>query len=266
MSGGSFTALVLAGSRGPGDPVALHAGRSHKAEVPVAGVPMLVRVVRTLERAPAVGRIALCVGDRGLIDGLPELAQRVNAGTVALTPAGTTPSDSVRRALDAIDRPFPLLVTTADHPLLTVSMVEEFCAAAAQSDVDVAIGVAPTSAVRAAYPEAVRTYYRFAGEGYSGCNLFAFKRPAAVRAAEFWSAMERHRKRPWRLVAAIGPSTLLRYLLGRLTLDTALALLSRRMGATLGAVVLTSADAAIDVDKPADLELAETILKRRAGV
>ena len=42
---------------------------------------------------------------------------------------------------------------------------------------------------------------------------------AARKAAAFWSEMERHRKRPWRLVAAIGPMTLLRFVTGRLTLD-----------------------------------------------
>ena len=36
-----FTALILAGSRGPDDPVARQAGQTHKALVPVAGVPMV---------------------------------------------------------------------------------------------------------------------------------------------------------------------------------------------------------------------------------
>jgi CTP:molybdopterin cytidylyltransferase MocA len=76
--------------------------------------------------------------------------------------------------------------------------------------------------------------------------------------------MERHRKRPWRLVAAIGPLTLLRFLAGRLTLDAALRRLSRIVGATVRAVDMPFAEAAIDVDKPADLALAERILAQRA--
>ncbi len=87
---------------------------------------------------------------------------------------------------------------------------------------------------------------------------------AAAPAAAFWSHLERHRKRPWRLIAAVGPAALLRFLLGRLSLAGALAILSRRAGARIAPVVMPFAEAAIDVDKPADLTLAEAILRRRA--
>ena len=66
-----FTALVLAGSRGAGDPVARAAGVAHKCLVPVAGVPMAVRVVETLAACPSVGRIALALEDPALLDDLP---------------------------------------------------------------------------------------------------------------------------------------------------------------------------------------------------
>ena len=62
---------------------------------------------------------------------------------------------------------------------------------------------------------------------------------------------------------AFGWRPLLAYLLGRLTLDDAMARASNVIGARVAAVVLPYAEAAIDVDKPADLELVETILARR---
>ncbi|HZF36268.1 MAG TPA: NTP transferase domain-containing protein, partial [Candidatus Angelobacter sp.] len=64
-----FTALILAGSRGPDDPVARQAGRTHKALVPVGGVPMLLRVLRTLRQTPSIGRLALCI-DRPALEQL----------------------------------------------------------------------------------------------------------------------------------------------------------------------------------------------------
>ena len=74
-TGGPFTALVLAGSRGPTDPVAAAAGLPHKALVPVAGRPMLLRVIDTLrqcpEPRPEIGRIVLCLEDSSLLDRLP---------------------------------------------------------------------------------------------------------------------------------------------------------------------------------------------------
>jgi GTP:adenosylcobinamide-phosphate guanylyltransferase len=51
---GGLSAIVLAGSRGPDDPVARAAGLQHKALVPVAGVPMLQRVLDTLAAVPRI--------------------------------------------------------------------------------------------------------------------------------------------------------------------------------------------------------------------
>ncbi len=75
---------------------------------------------------------------------------------------------------------------------------------------------------------------------------------------------ERHRKRPWRLVSAVGPGALLQFLLRRLDLDAAFAHLSRAAGAVVRPVALPFAEAAIDVDGASDLELATQILGARA--
>jgi CMP-N-acetylneuraminic acid synthetase len=64
-------------------------------------------------------------------------------------------------------------------------------------------------------------------------------------------------------VRGFGWRPLVLYLLGRLSLDDALARASRVIGAKIAAVVMPQPEAAIDVDKPADLELVETILARR---
>ena len=255
-------ALVLAASR-PQDPVARHAGQSHKALVRVAGVTMLIRVLRTLQQSHSVGKIAVCLEAGAPVAGAePELDALIAHGAVTLIDAVASPSRSVLRALDRL--PLPLLVTTADHPLLSAAMVDRFCDAV-PADADAAVAVVSASLLQRSYPGAIRTYYRFAGEGYSGCNLFLLQSPKALRVVQFWARLEQHRKRPWRLIAEVGPAALLRFLLGRLDLDGAMRHLSGRAGASVRAVELPFAEAAIDVDKPADLELAETILAHRAG-
>ncbi len=257
----SVIALVLAGSRGPTDPVANHAGLPHKALVPVAGVPMLLRVVRALRDTPLVRQIVLCI-EPALLDADPAVTAELRRDSLRFIPADRTPGLSVLRALDEIAEPFPLLVTTADHPLLTPAIVGHFLAAA-PTDADISLGLATASIIGTAYPDAHRTYYRFAGEGYSGCNLYLLRRPAARRAVSFWAGIERFRKQPWRLVLAIGPLTLGRFLLGRLSMEEALRRLSALAGASVRAVELPFAEAAIDVDKPSDLVLAEAILAKR---
>ena len=252
MSG--FGALVLAGGR-PDDPLARQAGVATKVLVPVAGRPMVAWVLDALRAAPSVERIALSIGDTVQVDG-PDIRR---------VPLAGSPEASVLSALDSLAAPTPLLVTTGDHPLLTAEMIERFCAAL-PADADAVVALATESVIGAAYPETRRTYFRFAGEGYSGGNLFALRTPAARGLIEAWASLGRHRKRPWRLVSAVGPAALLRFLVGRLSLEAAMERLSRLAGCRVRAVALPFAEAAMDVDKPPDLALAEAILARRPPV
>jgi GTP:adenosylcobinamide-phosphate guanylyltransferase len=235
----------------------------HKCLAPVSGVPMLVRVVETLVGSPSVGQIAVALEDPALLDELPTLRPLCESGRCTALATGATPSLSVLRALDELPQPLPWLVVTGDHPLLTPEMVEHFCEAARRTGADLAAGLTPASAIRAAYPEAQRTYLRFRDEYYSGANLYALLSSEARRAIAFWRRAELERKRPWRLVRAFGWRPLLAYLLGRLTLDAAMQRASRITGAHVAAISLPFPEAAIDVDKPADLELVEKILAER---
>lgn len=257
-----ITAIVLAGSRGPADPVAAAAGVSHKALAPVAGVPMLARVLASLAAVPRIGRVIVLIERPELVLEHPAFAPFLARGSLTVLPAAAAPSRSVLAALDAVPAPFPCLVTTADHPLLTPAMVEHFWTNLPPG-VDAAVGLARSEMIHAAYPGTRRTYLRFRDGAYSGCNLFALRTAAARSVVSFWRRVEQDRKTPWRMIRTLGPGTLLSYALGRLRLDTALAAFSQRTGATLAAVDLPFADAAVDVDRPGDLLLADAILAER---
>ncbi len=260
MSGaaaGPFTAVILAAGRGPDDPVAAAEGVSHKCLVDIGGKPMLQRVIDALAGAASVGRIVVCIDDRAVLAAV--------AGHDDVVASTATPGLSVLRAVEAPGSAWPLLITTADHALLTSDLVDAFCAQSLAADADVTAGLAAAAVVRAGYPEARRTYLPFRDGGYSGCNLFALLNENGVGAVRFWRRVERHRKRPWRLIAVFGPQALLLFALRRLTLDQAFARASQRFGARAKAVRLTVPEAAIDVDKPADLALARRVWASRAA-
>ncbi len=257
MNARPFTALVLAGRRGGEDPVARHCGVEHKCLARVGGVPMLARVLDTLAASPGVDRIFVALEDPAILDRLPDIPP-----CIAL-PSMATPSLSVLRALDEVEAGLPMLVTTADHALLSAAIVGHFGTAARATGADVVAGLTAAQVIQKAYPDTQRTYLRFRDAHYSGANLFALMTPEAPKAAAFWRRVEQDRKRPWRMIRAFGVGPLLAYLLGRLTLDDALARASAIIGARVAAVRLPFAEAAIDVDKPADLELVNAILARR---
>ena len=84
--------------------------------------------------------------------------------------------------------------------------------------------------------------------------------PRAIAAVELWRRVEADRKRPWRIVRRLGIGLLIRYALGRLTLGEAIAHLGRKAGLDAAAIPCPYGLAAVDVDKPADLDLVRAIV------
>ena len=261
MSGagsGTLTALILAGSReGAADPMAVSAGVSHKALLPAGGVPMLLRVIRTLQACPEVGRIVVSAQD---CDAL--LAPFKAARPVLPRSAAASPSRSVAAVLEEFG--VPLLVTTADHALLTPEIVAGFLRAA-DPGADACAAVVRSTVVQAAYPATRRTWLRFRDGSFSGANLFLLRTPRAARAVQLWQRVEQQRKHPLAMARAVGPLALLCHASGLVTRRGMLRLLERRVGARLAIIELQIAEAAIDVDCPGDLALVEAVLARHAA-
>jgi len=225
---------------------------------------MLLRVVRALRTAGHFDRLHVSIEAPERLEALPELAALIRSRELVVHASADSPSRSVLAVLrEREDEPF--LVTTADHALLTPEMLDFAVGASARSRADLLVGFVARSVVQARYPASPRTYFRLRGEAWTGANLFVFRTAASRRAAEFWRRAERHRKRPWRLVTAIGPGLLASYFLGRLDLDAALARASSRIGARVQALPLPFAEAAIDVDREADRVLVESILAQRSS-
>ena len=258
-----FSAIILAADRGPEDPVAQAAKVSCKALTPVCGRVMVLRVLEALGEARQVGARMLVGPAVSSLEENVELNSLVRTGEVQWLTPQTTPSSSALTALQSLPEEAPVLVTTADHALLTPKMVDHFCEMARRSGCDVLAGVARYDLIAEAFPKAKRTVTKLKDGGYCGCNLFAFMTPKARLAADFWRKVENERKKPFRVIKVIGWITVLRYLLGALTMQQALGSLSKRMRLQAGVVEMPFAEAAVDVDKVDDWRLVESILAKR---
>lgn len=248
----AFTALVLAGSRGEPDALSAYAGVSHKGLIELGGRTLLERVITALSGAGAT-HIGVSTADPGII----ALLEKINvAATLEALPASPSPSLSVRQGAEALG--LPVLVTTVDHALLQPEWVIRFLNDVPEA-ADVAALLAPEAAVRAAAPQTQRSYMRFADGRYSGCNLFYLRNARALNVIDLWRRIETHRKQPWKIAAMLGPAMLIGYLAGRLTLDQAVARLGAKAGVAAAAVRTPYGLAAVDVDKPADLDLVRQI-------
>lgn len=235
-------ALILAGSRTGGDPLAAAAGVTHKGLIEVAGRTMLERVANALTCA-GFEKIAVSTGSGPLAD----LAVALDLHIIA---AEDGPSRSVAAALEQLGA--PLLVTTVDHALLAPSWIDAFIGGVPDG-VDLAALLARRETIEREVPGSRRTYFRFADGEWSGCNLFYLATPRARTGLALWTDVEADRKRPWRIVRRLGVRQLLRYVFGTLTLAEGVAHLGALAGIKATAVETPFGLAAVDVDTVADL-------------
>ena len=245
-------AVVLAGSRPGHDPVASSENVCCKALVDVCGATALSRVIDALNAAGIERIVVMC--DPGPVS---QAAATQGAETMA---AGTGPSASVTQALNLLGA--PLLVATADHPLLRPEWIRQFLSDA-PLDADVVTMMASRDKVEAAIPGSRRTWLKFSDGHWSGCNLFLLRTEQARRALLVWRQVEKDRKRPWRIARRIGPITLARYVCGMLSSDEAFARLGRMMGIKARVATATNGLAALDVDTVADLQMVRGIMNAR---
>ncbi len=246
------TALVLAGTRPGGDPLALEMGVEHKALIEVDGTPMLTRVVSALQQAGIERVIVSCNAPA-----VRELALSLKAESIA---SKGGPSASALAAFELAGA--PMVVTTSDHALLQPGWVRQLLTDT-PAHADVAFMLAERRVVERDVPDTERTYWRFADGQWSGCNLFYLRTAEARRAIEMWSVVENQRKRPWRIAARLGPSTLLSLAVGRLGVDAGIARLGDRIGVKVSHVAASNGLAAVDVDKRADFDFVQQWLARR---
>ena len=255
-----WTALLLAGQRPGENAFAAGHGVAAKALIPVLGEPMLGRVARTLLAAPSIRSVVILAQDpERLIGG--DLSWLDSEPRVSLAEAGDGISQSILGVAGTARAPWPLLVVTADHVLLTTNMVEDFLGAVGGEDLAVALVERRT--VEARYPATRRTWIRFSDGDFTGANLFALCCAAARPALSVWAEVEQDRKKAMAVLWKVGPLVALRAATRTISLDGALAHVARRAGLSARAIRLPQAEAAIDVDKPEDLRLAERILAAR---
>lgn len=244
----SVHAIILAGQRPGPDALCEHAKVAFKADIPIGGIAMVERVGQALRGAN--------VAEPFVLSGYPK-----DRDGFELVPGGRGPADSALIA--ASGGAFPALLTTCDHALLTSEMVDTFVQHSQASGADFTVGLATEAVIQSAYPATKRTYLRFADQAVSGCNLFYLANDRALEAIRFWQTAQDFRKDPLKLAKTVGLGLGIKYASGRLSLAGAFAAVSKKLQITAEPILLPFAEAAIDVDKPADLALVEDIIAAR---
>ncbi len=218
---------------------------------------MIYHVVRTLHVSPHIGKIVI------LSQEIEHLRPAVDAaGGAILVESQNSISLSIKAQAETLGFSAPLLVTTADHPLLTVEMIDEFIR---NADGDLAVAMVERQNMLKKFPDAQRTWLRFSDGAWSGANLFGLMSQKSSLALDLWVDAEQDRKKAWRLFLHFGLLLAARALTRSIGLNQAMAKAGKRLGLKAKLVSLTDPVAAIDVDKLSDHVLAENIMAKRAA-
>ncbi len=259
-----MTALVLSASRqGAEDAVAQLQQATHKCLVEIDGMVMLERVVRELKASAHIGRIIVSIESEDLLRQTPALAEMFAAGEIEFTQSQSDLFQSVTHAVNTIEAPYPLLISTGDNALHTTEMVDHFCTQVWSGESDAAVAMTPADVILKAYPDGKRAFHDLRDGGWSSCNLYAVLSDKAVEAARAFETGGQFGKKPERILKAFGLGFLIKYKFSLATLDGLAAHLSKRWNIKLTPVRMPFADAPIDVDNVGDFHRTEKILQAR---
>jgi len=253
-------ALVLAGAppEAP-DPLAVIEGVPRKALIDIHGRPMLRWVLRALRGSGRVNHLIVLGGE-------PEDIAGVEGPIECLSLQGKL-LDNVLAGLQRLIVLNPkaelALIACCDTPLLTPAMVNYFIDACLAVEADFYYPIVERSVMEGRFPGSARTFVPLRDGRFCGGDMVMVRVNAALTQQELIRDLLARRKSPWRQARLIGVSTLIKFLLRRLSLAEAERIGSRALGIRGKAIISPYAELGMDVDKPHQLAIARQALAAR---
>ncbi len=255
-------AIVLAGGHPrPEDPLYAYTQGQPKALLDLADKPMLQWVFDALNQSQAVTGVrvfgvepdaypwrldkpAHFYPDQGsmlqnILRGLHDIAQQAEPDT-------------------------PVLLVSGDVPTVTGQVLDWVVTNAQRyPDLDVLYHVVERQTMERRFPGVQRTYLRLKDVEVCGGDVNLVRVRAGQRDDDLWERIIASRKSPLKQAALLGWRVLLGVLLRRYTLEDAARAAAQRLGVPGTAVLSPYAELAMDVDKPAHVEIVRRDLAAR---
>jgi CTP:molybdopterin cytidylyltransferase MocA len=245
-------AVILAG----GDGEVIDPACRFKGLVPIAGRPLVEWVVDAFLDAGLVSQVAVVMPTAENLGGWVDRVEK-------LVVSDREFMDNVLAGISAFREDRPVVVATGDIPLITGAEVDEFISQGLETGADFVYPLVRQDEIEAAYPGAARTYFKLKSGRFTGGNAMMVNPLLLPRAREIGQHMFDDRKNAVALVRTAGFGFVIKFLLGRLEPEDLSDKIRQMLGGSGAAVVVRRPSIAMDVDKPADLVLAEGILQGR---
>jgi GTP:adenosylcobinamide-phosphate guanylyltransferase len=260
MASEGLTAVALAGGRLEPDFVAAGHSVANKAYLPLHGVLMLERVLRSLRGAKSIDRIR-CVTPRGAFDA----AFGARGSTLAdeIVAPGDGLIDSLMNGLRGLPSEQRALIVATDIPLAHSENYDAFASRAAGDRWDVSYGYVRREAHVAKYPAVRHTWARLRDGTMCGSGVTVIRAGSMDGLAALLRRITAARKSPLRLAGIFSAALVFRYVFGQLTLASVERRASEVSGLRCRGVDCEYPELAVNVDRLADLGEVERILDER---
>lgn len=243
-------AVILAG----GDGEVIDPTQRFKGLVPVAGKPLVEWVVDAFRSAHRIGEIAVVIPTAENLGGWVDRVDKLVVSDRDFMDNAIAGAASFRE-----DR--PVVVATGDIPLLTGAAIDAFLEAGLATGADFVYPLIGQETVESAYPGAQRTYFKLLSGRYTGGNAMIVDPLLLPAARDLGQRLFNDRKNAIALVRTAGFGFVVKFVMGRLRPEDLGDKIRGLLGGSGAAVVLDDPSIAMDVDKPADLALAEHLLR-----
>lgn len=146
-----------------------------------------------------------------------------------------------------------LLLSTSDIPLITPEAIRDFLGRC--SEADLFYPLIEKYDCQRRYPEMERTWVRLAEGEFTGGNVILVRAASIAAAAPAAAMFFAARKSPIQLARIIGPATLAKLLLRRLSIPELEAKVANILGLVCKAVITPYPEIGADIDKKSDYEI-----------
>ncbi len=254
-------AIVIAGGAAqPGEPLYPLIGQGPKAMLEVCGKPMIQWVLDALNGTQAIERVAIV--------GLTDVQGLQCARLVSALPDQGSMLDNIRYGVRRGFKPgagSPLVaVVSSDIPAVLPEHVDWVARSAEQSEHDLYYNVIRREVMEGRFPGSKRSYVRLKDAEVCGGDLNVIRKSIATGNDELWEKIIAARKNALKQAYLLGLDTLLLLVFRLITLEGAVARVSRRIGLRGRALDCPYAEIGMDVDKPFQLELVRKQLEERS--
>ncbi len=257
----AVVAVVTAGwSPKEDDPLAEYTAGGPKALIPLAGKPMITHVIDALAGSRHVRHIVIVA--------LDPVARIEFATPVDYVPDAGSSMANMRSGIASALAKYPdmeaVLICSSDVPTITPHVIDSFIEQCFETDHEVYYSLVERCTMEARFPAAQRTYITLRDGQFAGGDLGMVRAGASFTEPRIWEDLSSLRKNVLRQARLFGVGFFLKLLTRRLSIADAERRALQALGIRGRGVRVEHAEAAMDVDKPAQLEIVRAELEARA--